>query len=341
MKDKIGRLKNIFLFVALGIILCLIAAMLLNMFFPKTFTGEVKEGFRYVYLAPKGDEDYFVDIARGIKAADLETGSDTLLIRYNNKYEELNACIRDAVLSDVQGIIMKASKDATETMQEALEQNIPVIFYNVDFPDTTRTDYVGIDNYEAGTVMMRTLSEKLKYSGNILLSARTLGADSQEERIQACVDFVEEYPEMQIVGMIENDGNELRYKELLLNWLKGDITVDALLCLDGISGDITGDILLDQQLEGSITVAAFDLTEMTRKYVEQGIYSFVVTQDAWEIGYEAVNRLNTIQAQLEKNDLRKIQSEIVPEYLEVVCVTKDNLDQYPQTDGEELDWDVY
>ena len=74
---------------------------------------------------------------------------------------------------------------------------------------------------------------------------------------------------------------------------------------------------------------------------EQGIYSFVVTQDAWEIGYEAVNRLNTIQAQLEKNDLRKIQSEIVPEYLEVVCVTKDNLDQYPQTDGEELDWDVY
>ncbi|MCD8021551.1 MAG: hypothetical protein LUF30_00705 [Lachnospiraceae bacterium] len=88
-------------------------------------------------------------------------------------------------------------------------------------------------------------------------------------------------------------------------------------------------------------MAAFDLTEKTREYLEEGIYCLVIKQDAWQIGYEAVSQLNACMSRLKEEDLETIQSENITVYLDVICVTSDTLEQYEYAQEEELDWDVY
>lgn len=333
--------KDIRILAGLMTVLTAIVLILILQIFPDTAsTQEVEAQYRYIYLAPVGEEKYFVEIAGGISAADEDTGTDTLLLRYEDE-ETLSACVGDALLAEVDGIIMKGASESAELVEMAAAYGVPVVYYDMDFADTGRAVYVGIDNYQAGMTAMCALAEALGGEGNVLLAVRSESAASQAERIQGCQAALNDYPDMAIAGILASGGNELYYKELLMETLEEDSSISAILCLDGISADATGKLLKDNGLDGTIAVAAFDLTEKTREYLEEGIYCLVIKQDAWQVGYEAVSQLNACMNRLEEETLETIQSEMLTVYLDVICVTGDTLEQYAYTQEEELEWDVY
>ncbi len=327
-----------------GILLLLTAAaavFLVQLFHGENTIEEVEVSHHYVYLAPVGEEDYFIEISAGIEEADRAEGSDTLLVRYSGESDGLIVCMEDALLADADGIIAKASEDIEDVVEEAVAQNVPVVFYDIDIPDSGRTVYIGIDNYEAGMTAMRELAEAIGGEGNVLLSVRSTMAFSQAERLRGCEAVLEEYPDVQIAGILENEGNELMYRELLLEELENDPSINAILCMDGVSSDAAGKILKDSGLENRVTVVAFDLTEKTREYLEEGIYRMVLKQDTKQIGYEAVTQLNAYQELIKTQQLSEVQTGEGTVYLDVICVTKENLEQYSQTYEEGKEWDVY
>ncbi|MCD8021550.1 MAG: substrate-binding domain-containing protein [Lachnospiraceae bacterium] len=226
----------------MAVLTCVVLVLMLQIFPIATSTQEAEAQYRYIYLAPVGEEDFFVEIAGGVSAADEDGGTDTLLVRYEDE-DTLSACVGDALLSDVDGIIVKAIPSAAELVEEAAAYGVPVIYYDTDFADSGRVAYVGIDNYQAGMTAMCALAEALGGEGNVLLAVRSDSAESQAERIQGCQAALNDYPDMRIAGILSNSGNELLYKEMLMEALEEDPSISAILCLDGISADATGKLL--------------------------------------------------------------------------------------------------
>ena len=75
--------------------------------------GQQKTERRYVYLVPGHGELYWSYVARGVRNADEEGGSWTLLERYIEESKVIS-CMENAILADVDGIIMKSSRQAEE-----------------------------------------------------------------------------------------------------------------------------------------------------------------------------------------------------------------------------------
>ena len=89
--------------------------------------GQQKTERRYVYLVPGHGELYWSYVARGVRNADEEGGSWTLLERYIEESKAIS-CMENAILADVDGIIMKSSRQAEEQIEMAHQADIPVIF---------------------------------------------------------------------------------------------------------------------------------------------------------------------------------------------------------------------
>lgn len=327
-----------------GILVFLLGAILvlLVQLFPRPAEiPEVQGQPRYLYLAPNVDDAYFSELAMGMNAADQVIGSNTLLLRCNGGLESMKTYMEDALLADVDGIVVKASADLAEVIEKAVEQNVPVVFYDTDFPDTNRTVYIGIDNYQAGLSAMKHLVDWMGGQGKVLLVTRNARAGSQAPRLQGCQDALADYPQMEIADIIVNRGDELFYKEALLSKLREEPSIGGILCLDGVSADATGGILNDYSLTQNLTVGTLDLTGRTKRYLEDGTYQFVMMQDTFQIGYEAVLQLNEYQEALKQCSLAELQDSQKTVYIDLICVTKENLNQYRQEYHEELNWDVY
>lgn len=112
-------------------------------------TDKQESTHRYIFLAPGAEELYWSYIACGVKEADEAGDSYTLLEQYGME-SNVGSCMESGILADIDGIIMKSSRNADEQMKLAEEAGIPVIFYDGDIAGSNRSCYIGTDNYKIG-----------------------------------------------------------------------------------------------------------------------------------------------------------------------------------------------
>lgn len=294
---------------------------------------------RYVYLAPNKEEKFWCNIAVGIKEADEESGSNTLLVQYEGN-DNVPTYFRDAVLSDVEGIIVKGTDCMNEEIMEAVESGVPVVFYNSDFPDSGRSCYIGVNNYETGAVAAEVLEKEMNGQGKILAIVRSKAAFSQVERIEALEDKIADYPGMEIVDFIEDNGNELELKEKLLRSLKENPDIDAIICMEEVASDSVGMLLKNFEEDYSdLFIVTLDFTDKTVEYIQNGEYDMIVMKDLFQIGYLAVEQLNHYYETKEETGVGQME-EIID--LNNLCLTKDNIEEYVQKyETETLEWNSY
>ncbi len=297
--------------------------------------GNTEERRRYVYLAPSQDELFWRDIALGLKGADQEGGSDTLLVDYRDE-SNVGSCLWEAMLTHADGIIMPGRAGYEEQIQEITGSGVPVIFFNSDEEDSSRTCYIGIDNYQAGRHAGEALSEQTQGKGQVLAIVRSYpGSANQSERLRGLQDVLEDFPELEIADVIEDHGSLLELKEKLLLSFQTHPDITAIVSTEGIASDNVGDLLNQEDAAGEhIVVVAFDLTETTAAWLRSGEYDVVIMLNPYEIGYTAVSILN---AYYETGALP--EAEI---FIDTVCVTTDNIEEYEQVyEREELVWNSY
>lgn len=295
---------------------------------------EEEDGKRYVYLSPNKEENFWCEIARGIKNADKDYGSDILLVQYVRE-ANIAQYFEDVLLTDVDGIIMRGTEYANEEIQKAVDEEVPVIFVNSDIKASGRTCYIGIDNYKAGVHTAEVLAEKSGESGHVMVIIRSFTSQNQTERLQGLEDGIENYPGLEIVDVLEDKGSLMELKEKLLFSIQSHPEIDAIVSMEGVASENIGD-LLAHEIEGEKRpmIIAFDLTEETAEYIRNDHYDAVIMQNPYAIGYTAVQKLNEYY----ESD-RQIEDEIS---VDTVCITKENIEEYWQAyDQEVLEWNSY
>ena len=295
----------------------------------ETLDTAAQSPYRYVFLAPNKEEEYWAEVASGVKAQDQEEGSDTLLVQDKNENLIANY-LMDARLSGAKGVILKGTNEANEEIQKMTEEGIPVIFYNSDFPESGRTAYVGHDNYEIGRLSGELLVQTMGEKGSVFVFARTYLASTMKDRLRGFLDYLKDYPHVQTADFIEDRGNLLTLREAFYAALEKEDKIQGMVSFGGMATDHLGDLLENVDGKEEMAVIVTDLSDNSAAMLEKGVYDAVISLDASEIGRKAVELLNA-----HDREGKELPSEVM---LDLKVVTKENLPEY-LFHIEEKDWE--
>lgn len=288
---------------------------------------------RFVFVAPIS----WNTVAAGINAADQEFGTNTKLV--GSKALNMEGMLQEmetAIATEADGIITAgvfSTPEMYEVIEKAERMGIPVVILDSDLPESTRSAYVGTDNYEAGIASGEAIAEAAGGGARIGVVVSELTAANQQERLDGLYSVVERSPDMQVVEVLECHSNYLEIAEKLSLLLQEHPEVDTLCFLEGRAGSCFGGILEKRTASGrKLTVIAFDASEATLEYVDSGLYYSTIVQKQYEEGYKAVETLYHIVQGTP-------QSEAV--YTDVLSIKAENLDSLKKASDEGLVWHYY
>lgn len=226
------------------------------------------------------------------------------------------------------GIAIAVSDDQTiaPIIDKALEAGIPTICVNSDAPSSGRLSYLGRDDVEAGRVVGRYIVEKLKekydgeVKGKILMTTTGAGTNWSDSREAGSKEIFAEYPDIEIVDVINAEGDEQQAYGALENALLANPDIDAM-CNMGGTMDMWGRLMKNKDRKDIISVG-HDLYGNVIDYIQEGYLTASHGQRVYEQAYGACEQLYNF---LTTGDAESFKENDVPFY--IFCVDSSNVDE--------------
>jgi LacI family transcriptional regulator len=278
---------------------------------------------------PKGEQDsgYWNLPLSGMRRAerDLEPFGLSLEVMHYDRYNPdsfLEAGSR-LMNGDFDGILMAPLRDADALrLMERMPTDRPVLFFDTDLPESRRSGYIGQDSYMSGKLGARLINMMAgETTGNnksrYLIVAPETENEHLDNRIRGFEDGALSKTEILRIA-VESDHNmadfrqrlEARLESQSISKIKGLFVIDA-------SVHFTAEYLADHHGDSRVPLVGYDLVPENRRWLENGVIDFLLTQRPAEQGYRGINRL-----------FRKIfLGEDCPshEYTPIDIITKENL----------------
>lgn len=136
-----------------------------------------------------------------------------------------------------QGVIIaaEARNSVRQLIDELGEQNIPVLAFVTDQPNSQRLAYVGIDNHQAGKVAAYLMDKLLfKHDATILTTIRRSNFSGEDERLSGFQSVLKTAkPGINFIIARGGDGLSSSTSDEVKNALKGVQHLDAVYCMSG------------------------------------------------------------------------------------------------------------
>ena len=231
--------------------------------------------------------------------------------------------IESLIERKVDGIAISVNDaDALQpTIDKAMDAGIPVVTFDSDAPKSKRISYYGTNNPGSGKTMGENLVKYMGKKGKIAILMGTPGAPNLEERKNALLDYLKDYPDIKVVAteFCYDDVNKgVSAMEAVMQAhpdLKGWILAGSWAIFTPAPGPFSA------KKPGDLTVVAFDALPEELEYVRQGYVQVLLGQKLWGWGYESVRSLMAIKE-------GKAPQTIIDSGLDIV--TKDNVEEYAQ-----------
>ena len=231
--------------------------------------------------------------------------------------------IESLIERKVDGIAISVNDaDALQpTIDKAMDAGIPVVTFDSDAPKSKRISYYGTNNPASGRTMGENLVKYMGKKGKIAILMGTPGAPNLEERKNALLDYLKDYPDIKVVAteFCYDDVNKgVSAMEAVMQAhpdLKGWVLAGSWAIFTPAPGPFSA------KKPGDLTVVAFDALPEELEYVRQGYVQVLLGQKLWGWGYESVRSLMAIKE-------GKAPQTIIDSGLDIV--TKDNVEEYAQ-----------
>jgi simple sugar transport system substrate-binding protein len=219
------------------------------------------------------------------------TGSAT-----SNVSEMVNA-INSAVSAGVDGIASSLIDPHAFNgpVQKALSQNIPVVAYNADEPQTGRLSYIGQDLFVSGQKMGEHIAS-LVPSGDIALFIATPGAANIQPRIDGAQATPKSHPSItpHVVATGAAVPAEL---SVIDSWAVGHSSAKGMFAVDagstqGVAQTIQKHGLKAKGWKGG----GYDLTPITEQLLAAGQIEFTIDQQPYLQGFLPILQLYMYKA---------------------------------------------
>jgi ABC-type sugar transport system substrate-binding protein len=194
--------------------------------------------------------------------------------------------IETAIDSGYDGIAFSAPDPAAfdRIYQRANQKGIKMIAFNTDAPNA-RDAFVGQDLIRSGYMQAKWMFENVMNGrGKVVICTCAPGHTALEERIEGIKNAMREFPNVELINIIDITGDLTRAYSVIENAYTGNPSITAFFGVD-VYSEAVGTFISRNNLTGKVHGAGFDLTEGTLKHVESGAMQLTVGQNPYLQGY--------------------------------------------------------
>lgn len=242
---------------------------------------------RYVFIASNINLPYWQEAQAGLQDVAKQMGVKAELDG-PEKFDaqaELDS-FKKAVESKPSGILVSVAKPEIfqDAINSAIAVGIPVIAVDADAPESKRVSFIGTDNYRAGQESAKRMAQILQGKGSVVLIVLG-GQQNIEERLRGVTDALKKFPDIKVVQTIEDSGDPRVANDSTSNLLHTKTKIDGIICLEASGGEGAAEAVHRQDMDGKISIVAFDKDPETLEWIERGVITATVAQKPYVMAY--------------------------------------------------------
>lgn len=296
--------------------ICLVMSLLV------TTISFAEEKYTVAVLTWSLAEEFGVDIVRGAEEKAEELGVRVVAPDPQGSVQKEISIIEDLIQQRVDAVCI-APVDANAIapyIDNIREAGIPVINYDIEV-DTEVEAKVLTDNHEGGEMAAKSLIAEIGESGKVLVLEEKPGVTTAEERIAGFVDYMENYPNIEIVTQLSS-GTRDTHRSTTENMLMAHPDIKGIFTFmgDNTLGAYTAVRAMGRN---DVLIAGYDASpeqiEIMKRY----------GQDSQIISSVALypEKIGSLSLELA---YKVLEGEDVPEvtYSEIGLLTPDNVDEF-------------
>jgi ribose transport system substrate-binding protein len=211
-------------------------------------------------------------------------------------------------------------------LQAATDAGLPLLTVDtfigdgdyVNGPVTFPLSYIGSDNVLGGQIACSALAEALGGAGKVYIQNVKPGISTTDQREEGCKLALEEYPDIELVGVDYNEDDPSKAQAQTQAMLQRHPDLGGIFGTNVFSAEGAGRVVQNSGLSGVVKVVAFDATELAIELLRGGTVDLVIAQKPADMGY-----LATMMATAYLNGVTSIPARIPTGY---AVITQDNVD---------------
>jgi ribose transport system substrate-binding protein len=291
----------------------------------------------HVTMVTGGAGPYWRLIANGARASAAEhnVDLDIKMPEFEESVDEQTKLLKELDLAKCDGIAISPLDVAGQSpLIDGIAEDVLVVTFDSDAPDTKRISYIGTSNLQAGRRAGRLVMEAVPQGGKVVVAIANLTKDNMKER-RAGLDEVlggapanggGEGAAYEVLDYLVDEGDVERSRELVGKALADNEDVACVVGLNAFHGPILVDVIKKADKQGKVAVVAFDEEEGTLAGVASGDIYATVVQDPYRYGFEAVKSLATLCRASEQQ--RQLKGSFSTYNISTITVTKETVDDF-------------
>ena len=267
---------------------------------------------------------FMIQIHKGIEVAEkeLKTRKIELCIEecFGVDEKEQMEALERLQQQGVQGIAaMPVESDIVrEKLNRIIEKGIPVVTFNSDIVGTKRQFFVGLDNIKSGHTAAGLMAMLCADKGKVLVITGCFSNSVNNKRVDGFAEEINEnFTGIELVGVQSSMDNADQVEKIIENTLKVYPDLAGILVISSGQNGIRR-AFEKLNLKKRPHVIIYDLTPKNIKILEDDIADFVIDQNGYMQGYQALHILADI---IQKQDLPG--KECI--YTDIIIKTKYNI----------------
>ncbi|GAE36771.1 ABC transporter sugar-binding protein [Halalkalibacter akibai JCM 9157] len=247
----------------------------------------------FVLIVQELENPYLLELFEGAKnAAELNDVTIELKGTKQTNLDDHMKLIEMAIASKVDGILTQGlSNEFEPVFQKAIDKGIPLILVDSNLENNDFVTYIGTDNYEAGYRMGLMISSEIQEETKVGVLTGSLIPNNLNERVQGFLDAIEVDKRIKVVAIESSNLSKIQGAEKTYQMLRNDPDISILYGTSALDSQGIAEGIRKANLEGEISVYAFDALEDTIELLKKGDIDLLMKQEPYLMGQTGVNLL--------------------------------------------------
>ena len=256
--------------------------------------------YHFYFIAQSSTDPFWQKVEQGVKKAALDYNVYVEYVspRFSNA-QEAYKYLDIATISNVDGIITYVPRlaDYSKRIDQAFEQNIPVVTVDSDASSSKRQVYIGANSYTFGKEAAKLMHEATGGVAKIaVISNEDIGSDTLEYdlKMSGFFDFLKKQPNMEIVKVYTSAMGVISSEEITQDIISNHPEINAILTLS--TSDTLGSarLIVDRNRVGKIKLVGTGSSDKIKDYIDKGIIHSTIESDGYSMGYMSVESMVNI-----------------------------------------------
>ena len=255
--------------------------------------AEAKDEPLEIAVIPKGlAHQFWLTVKAGAEAAGDEFGAEILWqgpAKETEIVKQINI-VQDMINRHIDGLVLAACDENAliPTIEQAMNQDIPVITIDSGVKSDLPLSFVATDNVAGAKLAAETLVELIGGSGAVGLIPFVPGAATSEMREQGFVEGIKQFPEVELVATLYCHSDVAKAMDVTQDMLTANADLKGIFAANEAAAIGSAQAIRAAGKAGEVKLVAFDASEEEISGLKDGTIQALVVQNPFKMGYDGV-----------------------------------------------------